>query len=221
MHIPRRKNQNIQNIENPEKCCPINAAIKKNYIISAKSTFFLGCVERELPQRRRQDLLINASRCHQLSYKASKRSFNFFFFFALKEYSFVPLPHNHLWPTLLFQQTHCYSHLKPPPCIYKKLGCSIRCRHGRIWTSDMGVLIRFFFSLGIGTARHRRRSHSTQFQCDAKHDEVDSQQLSRHKSRENKCHNRQELVVGLVERVYSRGGKFQPLRSETNHKTFA
>lgn len=71
-------------------------------------------------------------------------------------------------------------------------------RHG-------GINKILFFSLGIGTARHRRRSRSTQCQCDAKHDEVDSQQLSRRKSRENKCHNRQESVVGLVERVYSKG----------------
>lgn len=94
MHIPRRKNQNIQNIINPEKCCPVNAAIKKTYTFSAKLTFFfLGCVKRELPQRRRQDLLINASKCHKLSYKASKR--NFFFFFA-ERYFFVPLLHNQL-----------------------------------------------------------------------------------------------------------------------------
>lgn len=122
MHIPRRKNQNIQNIINPEKCCPVNAAIKKTYTFSAKLTFFfLGCVKRELPQRRRQDLLINASKCHKLSYKASKRNFIFFFFcwkifFCSASSQSTPLRHNHLRPTHLFQQTHCYSHLKPPPC---------------------------------------------------------------------------------------------------------
>lgn len=173
----KKKDAKYPKYSKPRKMLPGQRRNKENYTVSAKSTFFLGCAERELPQRRRQDLLINASKCHKLSYKASKRSFIFF----AERYFFVPLPHNHLQLTLLFQQTHCYSHLKPPPCIYKKLGCSIRCRHGRIWTSDMGVLIRFFFSLGIGTARHRRRSHSTQCQCDAKHDEVDSQQLSRRK----------------------------------------
>jgi hypothetical protein len=68
-----------------------------------------------------------------------------------------------------------------------------------------GGIKKSFFSLGIGTARHRRRSHSTQCLCDAKHDEVDSLQLSRRKSRENKCHNRQESVVDLVEGVHLKG----------------
>lgn len=111
---------------------------------------------------------------------------------------------------------------RPPMHVQESWVVSIRRRHGRIWTSDMWVLKKrfFFLWLGIGTARHRRRSHSTQCLCDAKHDEVDSLQLSRRKSRENKCHNRQESVVDLVEGVRLKGGIFQASRSETSRDVF-
>lgn len=158
MHIPRRKKQTkYPKYSKPrEKCCLFNAAIR-NYTFSAKLTFFLGCVKRELPQQRRQDLLINASKCHKLLCKASKRNFIFF----AERYFFVPLLHNHLQP--IFQQTHCYSHLKPLPLHIQEAGMLnslssrsyLDVRHG-------GINKILFFSLGIGTARHRRRSHSTQ-----------------------------------------------------------
>lgn len=50
---------------------------------------------------------------------------------------------------------------------------------------------------------------------------MDSLQLSRRKSRENKCHNRQESVVDLVEGVQLKGGgEVQALRSETSRGVF-
>lgn len=121
-----------------------------------------------------------------------------------------------------FQQTHLYSLVPASNACTRKLGClNSSSSRSYLDVRHVGIKKRFFFLwLGIGTARHRRRSHSTQCLCDAKHDEVDSLQLSRRKSRENKCHNRQESVVDLVEGVRLKGGIFQASRSETNRDVF-
>jgi hypothetical protein len=77
MHIPRKK-QNIQNIVNPGRNAAWSTPQRKNCTFSANLTFFC-CVKRELSQWRRQDLLVNASKCYRLPNKATKRSFIFFF----------------------------------------------------------------------------------------------------------------------------------------------